>query len=223
MLTGLSMAATLAQAATTSAATATQGGSGVQQLKAFVGLFRTARGSFTQNQVKPAGSTPSPASAVGNGNFVGGNSAGTFEFARPGKFVWAYKKPYEQLIISDGATLYVYDKDLKQVTERALGQSLAASPAAILFGSNDLEANFAVSGGGSHDGSDWAVLVPKSQDTQYKQIEIGFAGGTLRSMVLIDVFGNQTVLHFSNLEKNPSLKGDEFHFKAPADVDVVKG
>ncbi len=46
-------------------------------------------------------------------------STGTFEFARPGKFIWTYEKPYEQLLQADGEKLYIYDKDLNQVTVRS--------------------------------------------------------------------------------------------------------
>ena len=76
-------------------------------------------------------------------------STGTFLFARPGKFIWTYVKPYEQLLQADGEQLYIYDKDLNQVTVKKLGNALGSSPAAILFGSNDLEKNFTLSEAGS--------------------------------------------------------------------------
>jgi outer membrane lipoprotein carrier protein len=60
-------------------------------------------------------------------------------FARPGKFIWTYTKPYEQVLQADGEQLFIYDKDLNQVTVKKLGDALGSSPAAILFGSNDLE------------------------------------------------------------------------------------
>ena len=63
-------------------------------------------------------------------------SSGTFAFARPGKFIWLYQQPYEQLLQADGEKLYMYDKDLNQVTVKLLGTALSSSPAAILFGSN---------------------------------------------------------------------------------------
>ena len=34
-------------------------------------------------------------------------------FARPGKFRWAYGKPYEQLIVGDGEKFWLYDADLE--------------------------------------------------------------------------------------------------------------
>ena len=45
-------------------------------------------------------------------------ATGTMQFARPGRFRWEYDKPYEQTIVGDGSRLWIYDKDLNQVTVR---------------------------------------------------------------------------------------------------------
>jgi outer membrane lipoprotein carrier protein len=80
------------------------------QLQTFVTSVKTARGEFTQQQMKGKGADLKVAST----------SSGTFVFSRPGKFAWRYTKPYEQLLQADGQVLYIYDKDLNQVTERKL-------------------------------------------------------------------------------------------------------
>lgn len=190
--------------------------SGLAQLRSFVGEVKSAKGEFTQRELKGARSDAQAGS-------VGGVSSGTFAFARPGKFIWLYQKPYEQLLQADGTTLYVYDKDLKQVTERALGNALGASPAAILFGSNDLDKNFTLKEGSAKDGLEWVELVPKSSDTQFKQVLIGFKDGNLQAMELADVFGNVSRLTFSNIVRNPSLPANQFKFTPPAGVDVISG
>ncbi|GAH31904.1 unnamed protein product, partial [marine sediment metagenome] len=106
---------------------------GTEQLKAFVSQVRSAKGDFTQQIVKAPAKGASAAQAVPKPT---DNSSGTFVFARPGKFIWTYQKPYQQVLQADGEKLYVYDRDLNQVTERKLNGALGASPAAILFGSN---------------------------------------------------------------------------------------
>jgi len=105
----------------------------LEQFKRFVTETRSARGEFNQRMVK----------GEGDKLRVSGQSSGTFAFSRPGKFIWNYKKPYEQVLQSDGNNMYIHDQDLNQVTVRALGNAIGSSPAAILFGSNDLEKNFA--------------------------------------------------------------------------------
>ncbi|WJF90932.1 outer membrane lipoprotein chaperone LolA [Paraburkholderia bonniea] len=200
--------------------------SGIAQLKAFVAQVHAARGEFTQREVRaPAANGASGASAAlaGTARAAGGNASGTFMFARPGKFIWAYEKPYQQLLQADGDTLYVYDKDLNQVTVRKLGAALGASPAAILFGSNDLEKNFTLHDAGVKAGIDWLELVPKASDTQFQRVGIGFRNGNLEAMELHDVFGNVTLLTFSKMQKNPPLPAGQFKFSVPKGADVIDG
>ncbi|HWX11398.1 MAG TPA: outer membrane lipoprotein chaperone LolA [Trinickia sp.] len=195
--------------------------SGAEQLKAFVAQVHAARGDFVQKEIK----APSKAQAA-NGEvkpIISGTSSGTFVFARPGKFIWTYEKPYEQVLQADGENLYVYDKDLNQVTIRKLGGALGASPAAILFGSNDLEQNFTLRDAGVKGGIDWLELTPKARDTQFESVGIGFRDGNLEAMELHDVFGNVTLLTFSNIQKNPPLKADAFKFTVPKGADVING
>ena len=195
--------------------------SGTEQLKAFVAQVHAARGEFVQREVKAP-----PKNAAASGSVVptlGGTSSGTFVFARPGKFIWSYEKPYEQVLQSDGDKLFVYDKDLNQVTIRKLGGALGASPAAILFGSNDLEKSFTLHDAGMKDGIDWLELTPKSRDTQFERVGIGFRDGNLQAMELHDVFGNVTLLTFSNIQKNPALKAGAFKFTVPKGADVING
>ncbi|MGV2288864.1 outer membrane lipoprotein chaperone LolA [Trinickia sp. YCB016] len=196
--------------------------SGTEQLKAFVSQVKSARGDFVQKQVKAPSKAQAASSDMAMPNITS-TSSGTFLFARPGKFIWSYEKPYEQVLQADGDNLYVYDKDLNQVTVRKLGGALGASPAAILFGSNDLDKNFTLKDAGVKDGIDWLELTPKAKDTQFQRVGIGFRDGNLEAMELHDVFGNVTLLTFSNIQKNPPLKPDTFKFVVPKGADVLNG
>jgi outer membrane lipoprotein carrier protein len=199
--------------------------SGTDQLKQFVSQVHSARGDFVQTEVRAPSNAQQQASGVLSTQNAAQNkvSSGTFTFARPGKFIWSYEKPYAQLLQADGDKLYVYDKDLNQVTVRKLGNALGASPAAILFGSNDLDKNFTLKDAGVKAGIDWLELIPKSKDTQFQRVGIGFRDGNLEAMELHDVFGNVTLLKFSNIQKNPSLPADTFKFTVPKGADVING
>ena len=96
------------------------------------------------------------------------------QFVRPGKFRWEYDKPYEQTIVGDGAKLWIYDKDLNQVTVRKLDAALGSSPAALLAGSNEIEKAYDITSLGSQDGLDWLQAIPKSKDTTFERIKLGF-------------------------------------------------
>jgi outer membrane lipoprotein carrier protein len=181
----------------------------LDQFKSFVGGTKSARGEFVQTQVRKttAGKTAPP-------------STGTFVFARPGKFIWTYQKPYEQVLQADGDTLYLYDKDLNQVTTRKLGNALGSSPAAILFGSNDLEKNFTLAEAGAHDGLEWLTATPKTKDTTFEQIGIGLKDGVPQAMELKDNFGQTTMLKFTSFQRNPSLGAQAFRFEVPKGAEV---
>jgi len=184
----------------------------LDQFRSFVAGSKTARGEFSQRLVKND-----------NGNArVSNVSTGTFEFSRPGKFIWIYKKPYEQLLQADGEKLYIYDKDLNQVTVRKLGNALGSSPAAILFGSNDLEKNFTLKEAGERDGMEWLQATPKARDTTFEQIGIGMRDGAPAAMELRDSFGQVSLLTFTKFEKNPSLPDGQFRFTPPKGADVFE-
>ncbi len=146
---------------------------------------------------------------------------GTMEFSRPGKFRWEYQKPYEQLIVGDGSRIWIYDKDLKQVTVRKLDRALGASPAALLAGSNEIEKSYALTNAGAHDGLDWLEAVPKTKDTPFERIRLGFEKSTLEAMEMKDQFGQTTVIKFADLERNPKLAPDRFTFVPPKGADVI--
>ncbi|MBC7502633.1 MAG: outer membrane lipoprotein chaperone LolA [Herminiimonas sp.] len=185
--------------------------SALAQFKSFVGGTKAAKGEFSQRLVK---SDTSGSAKISNA------STGTFQFARPGKFIWIYQKPYEQLLQADGEKLYIYDKDLNQVTIKKLGNALGSSPAAILFGSNDLEKNFTLKEAGTKDGMEWLEATPKAKDTTFEHIGIGLRDGVPQAMELRDSFGQVSLLAFKNFERNPVMASDQFKFVVPKGADV---
>ena len=148
-------------------------------------------------------------------------ATGTMQFSRPGRFRWEYDKPYEQTIVGDGSRLWIYDKDLNQVTVRKLDRALGASPAALLAGSNEIEKEYTITSGGNQEGLEWIEAVPKARDTAFERIRLGFNGATLQAMELRDQFGQVTVIRFADLERNPKLSPDAFRFTPPKGADVI--
>lgn len=188
--------------------------SALDQFKSFVATTQAAKGEFTQRLVKT--SSASSVSKISN------PSTGTFVFARPGKFIWIYQKPYEQLLQADGEKLYIYDKDLNQVTIKKLGSALGSSPAAILFGSNDLEKSFTLKEAGTKDGLEWLEATPKAKDTTFDHIGIGLRNGVPEAMELRDSFGQVSLLSFRKFEKNPAMAAEQFKFSVPKGADVFQ-
>lgn len=188
------------------------GASALEQFKSFVASTKAAKGDFSQTLVKKMDGSGAKAAAP---------STGTFVFARPGKFIWSYVTPYEQLLQADGDQLFIYDKDLNQVTIKKLGDALGSSPAAILFGSNDLEKNFTLAEDGTRNGLEWLKATPKAKDTTFDEIRIGLRYGVPEGMELRDSFGQTSVLSFKNFQKNPALTATQFKFVMPKGADVI--
>ena len=182
--------------------------SGTEQLKAFVADTRSARADFAQTVVSKSGRRPQ-------------QSLGRFSFARPGKFRWTYDKPYYQLIVGDGEKLWVYDRDLNQVTVKKLGQALGESPAALLSGDNAMERNFLLADGGGSDGLEWVEATPKAKGGSFERVRLGFKDDLPRVMEVVDNFGQTTTLLFSHFERNPALPPGLFRFVPPKGADVV--
>lgn len=186
-----------------------QTGNALAQLKQFVAQTRSARGEFTQSSPRARGAGSD-------------DSSGRFAFSRPGRFRWEVSKPFEQLMVADGERLYFLDRDLNQVTERKLGESLGASPAAILFGSDDLEKSFTLREAGEQEGLAWLDAVPRTADAGFERIMIGFRDGMPLAMEVKDAFGRTTRFAFKSIERNPSIDPAQFRFVAPAGADLIK-
>lgn len=187
--------------------------SGIEQFRNFVANTQSAKGEFAQVQVKQEGNEKMR---------MGTPSLGTFQFSKPGKFIWAYKKPYEQILQSDGKMLYIYDKDLNQVTTKKLDNALGASPAAILFGSTDIDKNFKVSEKGNRDGLEWVEAMPKDRESTFQRINIGMKNNVPVAMELYDTLGQLSLIKLTKFEKNPPLKADSFRFITPKGADVFQ-
>ena len=183
-------------------------GSSVDSLKAFPDQTISAKARFAQMVLDKNMKTLQQATGI-------------MQFSRPGKFRWEYNKPYEQTIVGDGAKLWIYDKDLNQVTVRKLDRALGSSPAALLAGSNEIDKNYTLTNLGSQEGLDWLQAVPKTQDTAFERIRLGFGKAGLEAMELRDQFGQVTVIRFADVERNPKLPPETFRFAPPKGADVI--
>lgn len=173
----------------------------IDQFKSFLATTKSAKGDFSQ--FRPGKS---------------GASSGTFVFARPGKFIWTYEKPFEQVIHSDGSRVFLWDKDLNQVSTKKMGAAVSASPAAILFGSSDPEKLFVLTEDGKEYDAEWVKVVPKKTDESFEYIRIAFSKNTPVLMELTDKLDQKTMIRFSNFQKNPTLPSFKFVYPERTDV-----
>ena len=152
------------------------------------------------------------------------HAAGNMSILRPGKFRWRYREPYEQLIVGDGTRVWIYDRDLNQVSVRRQGQALASSPAALLpwplADTAQLQRDFDIREEAAGPGPRWLTLVPRNSDSGFTSVRLAMADKVLHAMELTDSFGQVTLLRFSNWERNVAIDAREFRFTPPAGADV---
>ena len=192
----------------------------VDVLAQFMKQTRSGRADFTQVVTSPsrAGQTPRVKT-----------SSGRFEFQRPGKFRFDYRKPFVQTLVADGQTLWMHDVDLNQVTARAQSQVLGSTPAALLTAASDLQAlksDFKFSPEPDQGGLQWVRATPQSPDGQIRAVMVGLrasaSGPELAVLDVQDSLGQRSVLTFSGFELNPVLPANTFVFKAQAGADVIR-
>ena len=189
---------------------------GLEALEAFIKTTRSARMQFVQQVTSPP--------KEGQATRVR-NSTGSLEFVRPNRFRFVFKKPLEQTIVADGQTLWLYDVDLAQATARKQSQALGSTPAALIASATDLRAleiDFELSNATGADGQDWVLARPRAKDSGIQTVRIGFKGGALATLEILDSFGQRSVMQFTHFEANPALEGSLFQFKPPAGVDVLR-
>lgn len=148
-------------------------------------------------------------------------ASGELAIRRPDRFRWDYREPNQQVIVADGARIWLYDSDLEQVTVRKLDDTLSATPAMLLSGQGNLQDNFSVVQTSQEGAIQWVRMEPKRDDTDFKWVRLGFDAATLKFMQLADKLGQTTTLEFSQLQRNPAIDSSRFTFTVPAGADVI--
>jgi outer membrane lipoprotein carrier protein len=149
---------------------------------------------------------------------------GVLYYRRPAQMRWEFSAPKDELIVSDGSTLYNYQPDLSQVIETPLAQALRSSPsAALLLGIGRLDRDFDLSivKPQPPDGLVHVALNPK-RGGERLELALDRTTFALASLKVTDPLGNQTRFTFLNTKDNPILDDALFSFKAPQGADIIQ-
>lgn len=149
-----------------------------------------------------------------------GTFTGTMSVQRPNNFRWETKSPSQQLIVANGNSMWVYDKDLEQATKQNVDSQVGNTPALLLSGDpSKIDKNFKITQ--PYDNKNYYVLYPKADSASFKSLSMSFSGGKPVMMVLNDSLGQTTSIKFSNIKLNPSIGSSQFKFTPPKGVDVI--
>ena len=180
------------------------------QLDAFSKGLKGLDGQFSQQVFDPRGKQKEA-------------SSGRVAVSAPRLFRWEYVKPYPQLIVADGKTVWVYDPDLQQASKRPQGVEEASSPLAILLDPAKLDRDFTVKEAGASNGIEWLQLTPKQADAAFKTAKLGFGKAGLAEMEYVDALGQRTKISFSGWKRNPGFAKGTFTVVPAKGVDVIGG
>ncbi len=164
---------------------------------------------------------------------------GTFSFSKPNKFIWEYQKPFKQVIQSDGNKLYIYDKDLQQVTVKNADEAISASPIAVFLNDKSWTKYFTynISTNSSNvkispnqldkldkqlitNINQWIILKPRDKDSIYQYLTIGVLNYLPRILIFQDNLGNNGVIQINNLNSQ-KFSTEHFKFIMPKNIDVL--
>jgi outer membrane lipoprotein carrier protein len=147
---------------------------------------------------------------------------------KPGKMRWDYSAPEQKQFVSDGAKMYSYLPQDKQVIVSSVPpENEASTPALFLAGKGNLTRDFTPSlvdaPAGAPAGSRALKLVPKARQREYEWLilVVDPASLAIRGLVTVDGQGGKSSFSFTNLKENLGLTDKEFAFKIPRGVDVI--
>ncbi len=148
--------------------------------------------------------------------------SGHMVVARPGRVRWRSETPYEQLVVSNAETLWLYDPDLEQVTVRPFEADVSRTPAILFIGDvADLRERYRVS---RHVEGELETfrLAPRDSGALFEEVHLHFDDGRPEAMTLRDSMGQETRVEFSNLVINRPVADTDFTFEIPDGADVLR-
>jgi outer membrane lipoprotein carrier protein len=178
------------------------------RLDAFAHGLHSLRGTFTQTLTDVNGHRGEPAHGI-------------VALREPRLFRWETTRPYKQLIVADGSHVWTWDPDLEQASVQKQSLSEAHSPLTILTDPSRLDKEFTGTDLGMRDGLAWMKLSPRDANQNIQSAELGFGADGLAEMRFTDRLGAQSVIRFSDWQRNPRLSASLFNFTPPKGADVV--
>ncbi len=151
-------------------------------------------------------------------------ATGVVQLAKPGRMRWSYEAPEPSLVVSDGATLWIFDPAAREVQELEVGEAfLSGAALQFLLGSGRIRDSFTVSIDRCDAPRARLQLRPKTEAT-YEQLELDVdaSSGEVQSTVVVDLFGNRTEVVFAQVSYDREPEASVFRFAPEPGVRVLR-
>ncbi len=155
------------------------------------------------------------------------NARGTVAYLKPGRMRWEYAPPNEQLLVTDGETVWLYDPLLDNVTVQPLDDLTQGTPLAFLLGAGNLEQDFTCrrfTVPPPADNLRYVELVPQEPIPALAFIQLGVwpASKRIGALRMVDPQGNVRAVRFTALRTDVALAASLFTFAITDEMEVIR-
>ena len=153
---------------------------------------------------------------------------GLVSYKRPGKMRWLYEVPEEQLLVTNGETLWLFDPLLENVTIQKLEKLTDGTALSFLLGLGDLKADFnrRLISQVLLTSPDALIVELKPKKTaanlSFIQLAVHPVTYNLQIIALMDQEGNYRTIELGAMHYNLVLKDNFFEFKVTQDMEVIE-
>jgi len=150
-------------------------------------------------------------------------ASGSFVMAQPNRLYWQQEAELEQLVVTNGDTLWLYDPDFEQVTIRTLTPESTAMPSVLFSGDEALiRASFEITSTAVGDQvAESYVLIPKGENPQFQKLEVGFNHKRLSHLTIYDFLGQITQIEVRQPKMLEHVADSLFSFTPPEGTEII--
>lgn len=208
-------------ATTAFAAPAANETTATKNLNQYLSKLNSLEANFTQTTQVTAPVAKRPIANQGlKSSHLNQTFSGLMQVKRPGQFRWETTSPSKQLIVANGATVWIYDPDLEQAVRQKMDEQVGNTPALLLSGqASNIMKSFKVTQPDSSRA--YFVLYPKNKEGVFESLGMSFSNNAPSQMILKDSLGQKTTINFNNVKLNPALNSGLFDFTPPKGTDVI--
>lgn len=154
--------------------------------------------------------------------------SGRVIFRKPGRMRWNYAAPHNDIIVSDGSTLWAYQADERQAVQQTLTQSQLPTAIAFLAGTGRITDSFTFR---LLDANQFRFpngyvleLRPTTPQPTYERIVfyVDRASFQVVRTAVIDAQGNQNRFDFANPQVNLNVPETTFRWTPPVGTSIVR-
>jgi outer membrane lipoprotein carrier protein len=194
----------------------------VDQVQAFYDKVHTFQSDFHQEFLVKAYNQTKTAS-------------GHVIFSKPGNMNWTYVAPAGNRVVSNGATVWVYQAANKQMYQSAINQSQYPAAVSFLTGTGKLADDFDFTLGNGNNTAQpktapnlpgvWVLIgTPKTATPSYRKVlfYVDKATSQVLRVMILDGQSNTNTFTFDGPHVNAPLTPGQFTFAPPPGTNIVR-